>query len=202
MSSGARACETLPKARLVSNPLLATQVSTQTRYYKPLIKERNLIGNWLIPLGGQYSLANQLASREFCEQYYKDLIANIKNFKGKVADSFINQSVFGFFGAGAWTNLRKVFWYNNYGLRSMHPDAGDVTYHWGPNYVGSCFVFINIVTVNGSTCATISSSHLNQEDVNQVARNIRSILLEGIEGANENTNSAETVEPYLLPVHV
>jgi len=186
MQAGARATtEALPKSRRVDRPLLATQVSTQTRYYKPLRQERDVVGNWLIPLGGQYSLEKELGSRDFCEEYYKNMITDIKLFDAKVSESFINQTVFGFFGASAWTNLRKVFWYNNYGLRSMHPDAGDLTYHWGPNYTGSCFVFVNIVTVNGSTCATISSAHMTQKEVNQVAINIRKILLEGVDGASK-----------------
>ena len=132
MQAGARAVTTaLPKHRWLHKPLLATQVSTQTRYYKPLRKDRDVVGNWLIPLGGQYSLDKELASHNFCEEYYKNMIHDIQKFDGKIAESFINQTVFGFFGASAWTNLRKVFWYNNYGLRSMHPDAGDLTYHWG-----------------------------------------------------------------------
>ena len=179
LQAGGRACNELATTNKVLNPLLATQVSTQTRYYKPLIKERNVVGNWLIPLGGQYNL-KQLGNRAWCETYYKDLIKDIKNFDNKVAEAFINQTVFGFFGAGAWTNPRKIFWYNNYGLRSMHPDAGDLTYHWGPNYTASCYCFVNIVTVNGSTCITISSAKMNQHEVNQIAQNVRTILLEGI----------------------
>jgi len=46
-------------------------------------------------------------------------------------------------------------------------------------------VFVNIVTVNGSTCATISSAHMTQKEVNQVAINIRKILLEGVDGASK-----------------
>ena len=182
LQAGARACGNVKK-NIIQNPLLATQVSTQTRYYKPVIKERDLVGNWLIPLGGQFSLKDQLSKRDFCENYYANLIKDIQKFDGKVAESFINQTVFGFFGAGAWTNPRKIFWYNNYGLREMHPDAGDLTYHWGPNYSVSCYCFVNIVTVNGSTCCTISSAYMNQEEVNQVAKDIRTILIEGVTDA-------------------
>ena len=51
-------------------------------------------------------------------------------------------------------------------------------------------MFINIVTINGSTCCTISSAHMNQNECNQVAKNIRNILLEGVEDVEGATKTA------------
>ena len=79
----------------------------------------------------------------------------------------------------------------------MHPDAGDVTYHWGPNYEASCYCFVNIVTVNGSTCITISSAHLNQAAVNQVARDTRRFLLEKIGSATAADSGSSSTKAAL-----
>ena len=53
------------------------------------------------------------------------------------------------FGTAAWTNPRIIYWFNNYGLRDMHPEAGGVTYHWGPNYTVVMYVRSEC-TLNGS----------------------------------------------------
>ena len=80
-------------------------------------------------------------------KYYRKMIDDIENFSGTAAFNFINQAVYGMFGTAAWANPRHIFWFNNYGQRDMHPKAGGVTYHWGPNYGVAVYLLVNTIAV-------------------------------------------------------
>merc|ERR1711916_58105 len=160
----------------VEDPILLTQVSCQSRYYKPEVP-RNVCGNWLIGLGARPTL-DQLADAEWTSVYYAKTINDIKTFSGAAAFSFISQSVYGFFSTAGWANPRKIYWYNNYGLRDMHPSAGGVTYHWGPNYVVATFCLINVVTVDGRTCITLASSVIPQGELEECAAELKRRLIQ------------------------
>jgi len=111
----------------VENPILLTQVSCQSRFYEPKIRERNVCGNWLIGLGGTPTLGD-LKNTEWCNKFYQKLRNELESFSGSVAFGFIAQTMLGFNATALWANPRLVYWFNNYGTRSMHPDAGGVRY--------------------------------------------------------------------------
>lgn len=156
--------------------LLLTQMSCQSRYYKPKVS-RNVAGNWLIAVGGKVKLS-QLSSRSWAAKYKEKLQQHITNFSGEAARAFINQSVFGFWGASAFANTRLVYWFNNYGLRDMHPGAGGVTYHWGPNYSISCYCLVNVVTVDGAQCITLLSSVIPPGELKKVAARMKQLMID------------------------
>lgn len=169
----------------VDRPILLTQVSCQSRYYKPKVP-RNVCGNWLIGLGANPSLEDDLCDEGWCLDYYKQLIKHITTFSGAAAWSFLNQTLYGFFGSGFWANARQIYWFNNYGLRDMHPEAGGVTYHWGPNYTVATYCLVNVVAVDGRTCITLLSSVVPQEELHRAARMMKAAMIEEASAAASN----------------
>jgi len=161
----------------VERPILLTQVSCQSRYYTPKVP-RTVCGNWLIGLGARPTL-HELSDDGWATKYYRRLIQHITSFSGEAAWNFINQAVYGFLGTAFWANPRAIYWFNNYGLRDMHPDAGAVTYHWGPNYTVATYCLVNVVTVDGRTCITLLSSVVPQGELQKTARRMKQLMVEG-----------------------
>ena len=179
MSSSAKTlnqCE--PK---VSKLILLTQVSCQSRYYKPTVP-RNVCGNWLIGIGEKSSL-DKLEDPHWCKVYYEKVMKDIKTFSSTAAFTFIAQTVYGFFSTGGWANPRIIYWFNNYGLRDMHKDAGGVTYHWGPNYGAATYCVVNVITVDGRTCITLLSSVIPQGELERAAALMKRIMIEEADGS-------------------
>lgn len=169
----------------IDKPILLTQVSTQARYYKPKV-ERNVCGNWLVGLGCKASLDTELSDPSWCAKYYSNLINHIESFSGEVAKSFTSQALFGFMGTAFWANPRIIYWFNNYGIRDMHKDAGGVTYHWGPNYTVATYCLINVVSCDGRTCITLLSSVIPQGELVEAAKMMKRLMIEevGIDSKN------------------
>ena len=62
----------------VKRPVLLTQVSCQSRYYKPTV-DRSVVGNWLIGLGAQPTLED-MGDEQWASKYYRELIEHISTF--------------------------------------------------------------------------------------------------------------------------
>lgn len=188
MSTSARALnQCSPK---VTNPILLTQVSCQSRYYKPAIAERNLCGNWLVGLGAKPTLG-ELQDPRWCNQYYKKIRNDIESFSGDAAYSFIAQTMLGFNSTAHFANPRHVYWFNNYGRRSMHKDAGGVTYHWGPNYGVAVYCLVNVLTVDGRTCITLLSSVIPQGELQRAASLMKQYMIEEADGCTTSNTSSD-----------
>ena len=178
MTTSAEAAKSVPKKYQVERPILLTQVSCQSRYYMPKV-ERNVCGNWLIGLGTRPTL-DELSSESWASKFYAGLIEHIESFSGNAAWSFINQTVYGMSGYRA--NPRKIFWFNNYGLRSMHEGAGGVTYHWAPTYSVATYFLVCCVCVDGRMCITISSSVVPQGELQKAVEHMKKMLIESAGG--------------------
>lgn len=60
-------------------------------------------------------------------------------------------------------SFRGIF-FNNYGVRTMHPDSGFVSWNWGaPFEVG-----FNTINVNGRTCTCLCTSVLGQATLDKI----------------------------------
>ena len=121
-------------------------------------------------------------------QILPGLIEHIESFSGNAAWSFINQTVYGMSGYRA--NPRKIFWFNNYGLRSMHEGAGGVTYHWAPTYSVATYFLVCCVCVDGRMCITISSSVVPQGELQKAVEHMKKMLIESAGGEALTTSEA------------
>ena len=76
----------------------------------------------------------------------------------------------------------------------MHPAAGGVTYHWGPNYGVATYLLVNVVTVDGRQCITLLSSVIPQGRLQEIATLMKRLMVEqaaeGPQGAHGATASA------------
>lgn len=166
----------LAEAGLPEDVRLLTQISCQPRYYEPILP-RNQVGYWLISRNSRQTLT-ELQTVAFCRDYYRTLLDELRDFTGGVRASFVRQAMLSLGGTGNAANLREIFWFNNYGLRQMTPSAGPITYHWAPNYKMSPGALVNLVTLNGRTCITLSSSVIGQQALEEAARTLKQQLLE------------------------
>lgn len=173
MAASARVAQA---AGLPENVRLLTQISCQTRYYEPILP-RNLVGYWLVGRSTRHTLS-EMKTVAFARAYYTKLKEELADLSGEVRTSLVRQAMLSLGGTGAASNLRQVFWFNNYGLREMTTSAGRLSYHWAPNYKLCTAILVNIVTVNGRTCITLSSSVLPQARVEQAAADLKRLLLE------------------------
>lgn len=67
--------------------------------------------------------------------------------------------------------LDSVF-FNNYGTRTVHPDAGCVGWNWGAPFKLGC----NAIFVNGRTCICFASSVLADDELRAVRDHARGLL--------------------------
>jgi hypothetical protein len=178
MACSAKTLLETPTLKKVGPPtVLLTQVSCQKNHYKPKVSDRNLVGNWLIGLGSRLTSLLPMANDAWAIAYYKDIRKGIEEFSGATAWSFLNQTVFGFFSTYGWSNVREIFWFNNYGMRTFHPDAGGCTYHWGPNYTASTYLIVNICSPDGYTCITLHSSVIPEGELQIMCRQLKELLI-------------------------
>lgn len=173
MTTSARVAQA---AGLKERVRLLTQISCQPRYYEPIVP-RNVVGYWLIGRSTSHTLS-EMKTVAFCREYYRSVKEELADFSGEVRASLARQVMLGLGGTGAAANLRQVFWFNNYGLREMTPSAGRLSYHWAPNYKLCTGILVNIVTINGRTCITLSSSVLPQASIERAAADLKRLLLE------------------------
>ena len=173
MATSARVAQA---AGLPEKVLLLTQISCQARYYEPPLP-RNLVGYWLIGRSTWHTLS-EMQTVAFARAYYTSLKTELAELSGEVRNSLVRQAMLNVGGTGLASNLRQVLWFNNYGLREMTPSAGRLSYHWAPNYKLCTGILVNIVTINGRTCITLSSSVLPQAGVEQAATHLKRLLLE------------------------
>ena len=151
---------------LRENPYgVVMQASLQTRAYEPVLPARNLVGDWLIgplqrvPHGVEYTL-------DAAQDKYGQLLAELEALSGGVARA-AEARAYGVVTGGAamcevmpfYPDDQRVWssvFFNNYGLRSMHPDAGVLSWNWGaPFQLG-----FNTICINGRTCICLASSLL------------------------------------------
>lgn len=163
---------------------LIQQSSMQSRNYEPELKDRRYVGDWLI------GVAHKFQSKEFtledAMKVYKDLISNLNNMEGPALNAAMAKAycplggaavyeLFPFYGDKA--RVMDSIFFNNYGLRDVHPDSGFYSYNWGaPFRLG-----FNTSCTNGKTCLCLASSHMSVSKLNRVRAEVEKILTEFME---------------------
>lgn len=175
------------------------QASLQTRAFAPVIKERYLIGDWLI--GPCYKVRKVFKGLKAAlghgeEEYWKpedaktlytQLIHDVTNCTGRVREAFVareygvikggpapyqNQDLY-----GDINRMNDSILFNNYGPRFMHPEAKAVSWNWtGPGKL-DC----NTISVNGCTSITLASTVMGIEKVTAVRDEMHKIIGEFVE---------------------
>ena len=167
------------------------QASMQLRSFEPLNKDRNLIGDWLIGPQARIRELGRDFTLQDAQAQYDELLKELVTMEGAVAHaceakaySLLNNgaATFEFFPFyGDEHKILDSLFFNNYGLRDVHKDAGFYSYNWGAP-TGMCF---NTICVNGYTCSCMATS-VHSDDVLQAARDEAERLLltlaEGKEG--------------------
>lgn len=65
-----------------------------------------------------------------------------------------------------------MIWFNNYGLRTIHADAGFKSWNWGAPF-GMGF---NTINVNGRISLCVATSRFNMDDLEKYRANIKVII--------------------------
>ena len=150
-------------------------------------REREIVGDWL--LGPQQMVTERLApdgqyTLEQAHAGYTTLLSELDELSGAVARAaegkhyaLVNNGAatfeaWPFYGdhSRVWDSL----FFNNYGVRSVHEDAGLVSYNWGaPFYL--CF---NTLHINGKTCTCMASGVLGLDKLRAVRDEARRLLLQ------------------------
>ena len=158
------------------------QASLQIRGYEPHYAERNLCGDWLI--GPIHYIPNSKKSYEYNDaiEMRNDLHKNLKGASGNVLEAFESRA-YGTFQAGVQqyqmctpqdTPVFDMIWFNNYGLRTIHPDADFKSWNWGaPFGIG-----FNTINVNGRISLCIATAKYKMEDLEKFRQNVRKITNE------------------------
>ena len=164
------------------------QASMQSRAYEPIIKERNIIGDWLVGPVQRLNTSIEYTLKKSQDEYNK-LIHEMTYYpsEGEVAQTF-NAKAYGLMnhGAAGWEWLPcygydtglcgpSVF-FNNYGLRSMNENANVLTWNWvAPFYLGC-----NCVNVNGRTNIGFATGFIGGQNLkairNQMEINIQTLV--------------------------
>merc|ERR1711998_525782 len=172
------------------------QASLQTRAFTPVLKERYLIGDWLVgPCYKVRSLGRALMAAlgqgdaeyfkiEDSKALYKKLIHDVQTNTGRVREAFVareygvvkggpapyqNQDLY-----GDLNRMNDSILFNNYGPREMHPAAKAVSWNWtGPGKL-DC----NTISVNGCTSITLASTVMGIQKVTQIRDDVKSMIAE------------------------
>jgi hypothetical protein len=72
------------------------------------------------------------------------------------------------------TPVFDMIWFNNYGLRTIHKDAGFKSWNWGAPF-GMGF---NTINVNGRVSLCVATARFNMEELERYRSNIQKIATE------------------------
>jgi hypothetical protein len=169
------------------------QASLQTRSFEPSFKERRFVGDWLIGVlhkvrtwGRLFRL--QTYKVDDAQQFYQDLIEGLGTTDASIRDGLYSR-VLGKLKGGAAafektpcfpgnSRLNDSLFFNNYGIRTIHEDAGCVGFNWS----GAGKVGINCILINGRICCSIASTQLPLVTVEAIRDTFKSILLAMMDG--------------------
>ena len=146
-----------------------------------------MVSDWLI--GPQQIVSERLApdgqyTLEQAHAGYTTLLTELDELSGAVARAaegkhyaLVNNGAASFETWPFYPDHSRVWdslFFNNYGVRSVHEDAGLVSYNWGaPFYL--CF---NTLHINGKTCTCMASSVLGLDKLRAVRDEARRLLLQ------------------------
>ena len=174
---------------------ITQQASMQSRSYTPdkssgisleeFRKERRFVGDWLI---GMMHYFGDEFSYEDAQQVYETTLKNLKSMEGNALSAAQSKAYCALGGAGIfeffpfYAERARVFdgiFFNNYGLRTIHPDAELYSYNWGaPMRLG-----FNTLNVNGKTCTCFASSHMSLTKLRKIRSVVKKIFAEVMDSA-------------------
>ncbi len=166
-------------AVLGRNPYsIIQQSSLQTRHYEPKL-ERTLVGDWLI--GPVQRIPKDQYTLEDAQQGYARLVRDLDTLGENVRRAFDAKAYglsteAGRFEALPTYGLDARTWdsifFNNYGVRSVCPEAGLVSWNW----IAPFKLSFNAINVNGKTCITFASYVLGRETLRAVRDHVEATL--------------------------
>ncbi|HTW65637.1 MAG TPA: SRPBCC family protein, partial [Bryobacteraceae bacterium] len=159
------------RAVLGRNPhAIIQQSSLQTRHYEPEL-ERNLVGDWLI--GPIQRIPRDRYTLQDAQLGYQRLVHDLDNL-GEDARRAFDAKAYGLsteagrFEALPTYGLDARTWdsifFNNYGPRSVCPEAGCISWNW----LAPFKLAFNTIQLNGRTCITLASYVLGPETLRAV----------------------------------
>jgi hypothetical protein len=158
---------------------LVQQASLQTRHYEPAV-ERNIVGDWLV--GPVQHVPRERYTLEDAQRGYERLVRDLDALDEQVQRAF-DAKAYGLLNGGAAVfealptyGLDAKIWdsvfFNNYGVRSICPEAGFVSWNWAaPFKLG-----FNAIHANGRTCITLTSYVLGLETLRAVRDHVEATL--------------------------
>ncbi|HTR39001.1 MAG TPA: SRPBCC family protein [Bryobacteraceae bacterium] len=166
-------------AVLGQNPYsIIQQSSLQTRHYEPKL-ERTLVGDWLI--GPVQRIPKDRYTLEDAQRGYQRLVRDLDILGEDVRRAF-DAKAYGFsteagrFEALPTYGLDARTWdsifFNNYGVRSVCPEAALVSWNW----IAPFKLSFNAINVNGKTCITFASYVLGLENLREVRDRVERTL--------------------------
>jgi hypothetical protein len=167
------------RAILGHNPhAIIQQSSLQTRHYEPE-RERNLVGDWLV--GPVQHIPKDRYTLQDAQAGYERLVRDLDNWGEDVRRAFDAKAYglsteAGRFEALPTYGLDARTWdsifFNNYGVRSVCPESGCISWNW----VAPFKLSFNTIQVNGRTCITLASFVLGREALRAVRDHVHATL--------------------------
>jgi hypothetical protein len=182
------------------------QSSLQTRYFPHLSQgddklDRNFVGDWLV---GPLQYPEQIGSRQYTLHDamlgYRSLLDELDNVGEPVKRAFWAKA-YGLYTQGSAlfqapvtfaddSRIADSVFFNNYGVRSVHPDADFVSWNWGAPF-GLGF---NTICVNGATTITCASSFLGLPALRAVRDSAEAKLRLIMDGVDPSTTECRPPE--------
>lgn len=151
----------------------------QTRHYEPKA-DRNLVGDWLA--GPIQRITNDCYSLEDAQRGYEQLVRALDSLGEDVSRAF-DAKAYGFLNGGAavfeaaptyglGVKILDGVFFNNYGVRSVAPESGFVSWNWAaPIKLG-----FNAIHANRRTCITFTSYVLGLDTLRAVRNHAEATL--------------------------
>ena len=109
---------------------------------------------------------------DYMQDIHRELLSEVKDVRGTARSQILRDFVFDS-DEMFMPNKQRAFWFNNYGNREVHPDAGDdVEYFWGPPKQLPMGLIVNTVTLNGRTSITLQSSFNDEAKLTQIVETL------------------------------
>ena len=166
-------------AALGRNPhCIVQQSSLQTRHYGPEL-ERNLVGDWLI--GPVQRIPKDQYTLEDAQRGYERLVHDLDTLGKDVRNAFEAKAYgltteAGLFEALPTYGLDARTWdsifFNNYGVRSVFPEAGCISWNW----LAPFKLAFNTINLNERTCISLASYVLGHETLQTVRDRVEATL--------------------------
>jgi hypothetical protein len=177
---------------------IAQQVSLQRQHYLPANPNRDWVGDWLF---GPLQVVEQPYTLEAANEGYHQLMSDIDNMSGQVAEAF-EAKAYGLQNAGAsgfefippyglpTRMLSSAIFFNNYGQRTIVPEAEVVHWNWAAPFDLGC----NCICVNDKTTMSFATMVHGLEAVTAIRDHAYKSLMGLIDGSIEPGSTEDVAD--------